>query len=259
LAPIPRSTITDQIVERITAFILDERLRPGDKLPSERELMVRLGVGRSSLREAIKTLSAIGIVVVQIGDGMYVGSGQSAILTKPLSWGLLIGEHTVREVIEARFLVETELCALAAERATEEDLDRISGLLDAMRANRDDAESFTQADQEFHLAIAAAARNGVLYHVLDMLRHIVRVWMFKTFIDDPVRHSGIIDHERIEAALRAHDPEKARAAMGQHLSTAGNKLLTLLAEIAATEAAEAALAADALEESEHESATLTEV
>ena len=259
LAPIPRSTITDQIVERITAFILDERLRPGDKLPSERELMVRLGVGRSSLREAIKTLSAIGIVVVQIGDGMYVGSGQSAILTKPLSWGLLIGEHTVREVVEARFLVETELCALAAERATDEDLAGIGALLDTMRAGRDDAETFTQADQQFHLAIAAAARNGVLYHVLDMVRHIVRVWMFKTFIDDPVRHSGIIDHERIEAALRAHNPEEARAAMGEHLNTAGNKLLTLLAEIAATEAAEAALAAEALEENEQESPTLTEV
>jgi GntR family transcriptional repressor for pyruvate dehydrogenase complex len=259
LAPIPRSTITDQIVERITAFILDERLRPGDKLPSERELMVRLGVGRSSLREAIKTLSAIGIVVVQIGDGMYVGSGQSAILTKPLSWGLLIGEHTVREVVEARFLVETELCALAAERATDDDLNAIGALLDAMRAGSDDADAFTQADQEFHLAIAAAARNGVLYHVLDMLRHIVRVWMFKTFVDDPVRHTGIIDHERIAAALRAHDPAAARAAMGEHLTSAGNRLLALLAELAATEAAEAALAAEVLDEVEKESLTLTEI
>lgn len=259
LAPIPRSTITDQIVERITAFILDERLRPGDKLPSERELMVRLGVGRSSLREAIKTLSAIGIVVVHIGDGMYVGSGQSAILTKPLSWGLLIGEHTVREVVEARFLVETELCALAAERATEEDLNEISARLAAMRAGRDDAETFTQADQEFHLAIAKAARNGVLYHVLDMLRHIVRVWMFKTFMDDPVRHSGIVDHERIEMALRAHDPDSARIAMGDHLDRASNKLLTLLAELAATEAAEAAEAAGAADEDEKVLPTLTEV
>jgi len=196
LAPIARPTITDQIVERITAFILDESMRPGDKLPSERELMVRLGVGRSSLREAIKTLSAIGIVDVQIGDGMYVGSGQTAVLTKPLSWGLLIGEHNIREVIEARRTVETELCALAAARATDQELAAITAHYEAMCASGDDAEAFTQADQQFHLAIAAAARNGVLYHVLDMLRHVVRVWIFKTFSEFPDRVAGFDEHAR---------------------------------------------------------------
>jgi GntR family transcriptional repressor for pyruvate dehydrogenase complex len=228
LAPIARPTITDQIVERITAFILDEGMRPGDKLPSERELMVRLGVGRSSLRESIKTLSAIGIVDVQIGDGMYVGSGGTAVLTKPLSWGLLIGEHNIREVIEARRAVETELCALAAERATDEELATISGHYATMRACDDDAEAFTQADQDFHLAIAAAARNGVLYHVLDMLRHVVRIWIFKTYSEFPDRAAGFDEHAAIEAALRARDPAAARQAMGAHVDGAGDRLLALL-------------------------------
>lgn len=238
LVPIPRLTITDQIVERITAFILDERMRPGDKLPSERELMVRLGVGRSSLREAIKTLSAIGVVVVQIGDGMYVGSGQAAVLTKPLSWGLLIGDHTVREVIEARRLVEMELSAFAAARATDEELAAISAQIAAMRAGHDDAEAFTQADQAFHLAVATGAHNGVLYHVLETLRHVIRVWMFKTYVSNPIRHDGITEHEAIEAALRARDPEAARAAMAKHLDAAGAHLLKLVAAVAAAEAIE---------------------
>ena len=228
LAPIARPTITDQIVERITAFILDVAMRPGDKLPSERELMVRLGVGRSSLREAIKTLSAIGIVDVQIGDGMYVGSGQTAVLTKPLSWGLLIGEHNIREVIEARRAVETELCALAATRATDEELAAISAHYAAMLASGDDAEAFTRADQEFHLAIASAARNGVLYHVLDMLRHVVRVWIFKTYSEFPDRDAGFDEHAAIEAALRNRDPLAARLAMGAHVDGAGSRLLALL-------------------------------
>lgn len=228
LAPIARPTITDQIVERITAFILDEGMRPGDKLPSERELMVRLGVGRSSLRESIKTLSAIGIVDVQIGDGMYVGSGGTAVLTKPLSWGLLIGEHNIREVIEARRAVETELCALAATRATDEELATISSHFATMRASGDDAEAFTQADQEFHLAIAAAARNGVLYHVLDMLRHVVRVWIFKTYSEFPDRVTGFGEHAAIVAALHARDPLAARQAMGAHVDGAGDRLLALL-------------------------------
>lgn len=234
LAPIARPTITDQIVERITAFILDEGLRPGDKLPSERELMVRLGVGRSSLRESIKTLSAIGVVDVQIGDGMYVGSGQTAVLTKPLSWGLLIGEHNIREVIEARRAVETEMCALAATRATDEELATISAHYATMRASGDDAETYTRADQDFHLAIAAAARNSVLYHVLDMLRHVVRVWIFKTYTDYPDRIAGFDEHAAIDAALRERDPAAARLAMGAHVDGAGRRLLALMVEESTT-------------------------
>lgn len=228
LTPIARATVTDQIVERITAFILDEKLRPGDKLPSERDLMVRLGVGRSSLREAIKTLSAIGIVDVQIGDGMYVSGGQTAVLTKPLSWGLLLGDHSTREVIEARRLVEVELIGLAATRATPDDLAAIEARWAAMRANFDQAEAFTEADQAFHLAIAAAARNSVLYHVLDTLRHIIRIWIFKTFSEYPDRQPGFDEHAAIMAALRARDPDAARRAMAEHLDAAGARLLSLL-------------------------------
>ncbi len=237
LTPIPRLTITDQIVERITAFILDERLRPGDKLPSERELMVRLGVGRSSLREAIKTLSAIGIVVVQIGDGMYVGSGQAAALTKPLSWGLLISNHTVREVIEARLIVETELAALAAIRASEEELAAMHTQIEVMRCGRNDAEIFTASDQAFHMAVASGAHNGVLYHMLETLRHVVRVWIFKTYMSNPVRYDAIPEHEAIIAAIAAHDPEAARAAMAQHLNKAATYLLNVLTEIATADPA----------------------
>ena len=228
LAPIARPTITDQIVERITAFILDESMRPGDKLPSERELMVRLGVGRSSLREAIKTLSAIGIVEVQIGDGMYVSGGQMAVLTKPLSWGLLLGEHSTREVIEARRVIELELIGLAAIRLTPTDLDEITALWAAMRANSDNAEDFAEADRAFHLAVARAARNSVLYHILDTLRHLIRIWIFKTFSEYPDRQSVFDEHAAIVAALEARDPDAARRAMAAHLDAAGARLLSLL-------------------------------
>ncbi len=230
LTPIARATITDQIVERITTFILEEGLRPGDKLPSERDLMARLAVGRSSLREAIKTLSAIGIVDVQIGEGMFVGAGQASLLTKPLSWGLLIADHSAREVIEARRVVEVELAGLAAERATAADLAAIGERLAAMHRSAGDAEAFTRADQEFHLAIAAAARNGVLYQVLDTLRHIVRIWIYKTFSEYEDKQPGLAEHDAIAAALRGRDAAAARRAMAAHLDAAGARLLALLAD-----------------------------
>src|SRR5262245_35819330 len=92
-APITRTTVADEIVKRLVDLILEGRLKPGDKLPSERELMDRLAVGRSSLREAIKMLRAIGVVDVAAGEGMFVGRGDASALTQPLSWGLLLSER----------------------------------------------------------------------------------------------------------------------------------------------------------------------
>jgi GntR family transcriptional repressor for pyruvate dehydrogenase complex len=228
IMPIARPSITEEIVERITAFILDEHLKPGDKLPSERTLMARLAVGRSSLREAIKTLGALGIVEVQVGEGMFVGRGQSSLLIRPLSWGLLINDHSAREVIEARRLVEIEMAGLAAERASAEELATIADLLAAMRTDLADAEGFTRHDQAFHLAVANAARNSVLYHVLDTLRHIVRVWIFQTYSATADKEPGLREHIAIDTALRARNPAAARAARAAHLDAATARLLAIL-------------------------------
>jgi GntR family transcriptional repressor for pyruvate dehydrogenase complex len=140
LAPIQRTTVSEEIVKRLVSLILDAGLRPGDKLPSERELMARLAVGRSSLREAIKTLRALGIVKVTGGSGTFVANGNISALTQPLSWRLLMTEHITREVIEARRVVEVELASLAAERATPEDIAAISQRLETMKAATTDAE-----------------------------------------------------------------------------------------------------------------------
>src|SRR5437870_1218229 len=134
-----RAAVTDEIVAALVSLILDRGLRPGDKLPSERELMVHLSVGRSSLREAIRTLGALGMVEVAVGSGMYVADGGTSALTRPLSWGLLMGGQSTRDVIDARRVIEVELVGLAAERATEEDLAAIAEQLNLLRANGDDA------------------------------------------------------------------------------------------------------------------------
>ncbi len=230
LAPLARPTITDLIVERLIAFIHDAKLRPGDKLPSERDLTLRLGVGRASLREAIKTLSALGFVDAQIGNGTYVRDGQAAVLLKPLSWGLLLGDHSTREVIEARRALEVALIDLAVRRLTEEDLATITAHWATMCANRDDADAFTEADHAFHLAIAATARNGALCQVLDTLRHITRTWIYETFSKYPDRQPGYDEHAAIVAALRSRDPDAARRAMADHLDAAGERLLSLLGD-----------------------------
>src|SRR6476660_7341055 len=112
----PRRRLTHDVAQRLVDLILDQDLRPGDRLSSERELMASLSVGRSSLREAIKSLAAFGVVEVAVGSGTYVADGDTSLLTRPLSWSLLIGERSTDDLIEARRILEVELVGLAAER-----------------------------------------------------------------------------------------------------------------------------------------------
>ena len=118
LEPISRTTVVDEIVERLIGLIVDEGLKPGDQLIPERELMERLEVGRSSLREAIKTLCALGVLEIKRGTGTFVGYGDTSILTKPLAWGLFLNQTSIQQVIEARSVIEVALAGWAAERAT---------------------------------------------------------------------------------------------------------------------------------------------
>jgi GntR family transcriptional repressor for pyruvate dehydrogenase complex len=230
--PISKPTVTDLIVQRLVNLILDERLKPGDRLPTERDLMAQLSVGRSSLREAIRVLTAIGVVEVSVGEGMFVGQGGASILTKPLSWGLLMSEETGREVIETRRVIESEMAALAARRATPEELAAIQEQIAIMEAHQRDGSAFTPLDLEFHLAVGRAAHNQVMYHILQTFQHVIRTWMERVtveyFAGNP--QPAFPDHVVISDAIEARDERAAREAMASHLDRGGARLLTVLAK-----------------------------
>ena len=224
LAPIHRMTVGEEIVHRLTSLILDEGLKAGDKLPSERELVARLAVGRSSLREAIKVLSGIGVIRVVRG-GMFVGGGDTSILSRPFAWALLLGERSTREVVEARRAVETELAALAATRANADTLAAIEEHLAGMHANIHDPAAFSHHDLQFHLAVARAADNRVLSHILETLRNIVGAWIDKVIAGNRGKPRSYEEHVPIYAAIRDRDAQGARVAMGTHLDAAAMRLL----------------------------------
>ena len=231
LSPISRPTVTDIIVQRLVNLILDERLKPRDRLPTERDLMARLSVGRSSLREAIRILAAIGVVEVSVGEGMFVGQGGASILTKPLSWGLLMSEKTGREVIETPRVIETEMAALAARRAGPEEIAAIREQVAIMEAHQRDGAAFTPLDLEFHLAVGRAAHNEVMYHIQQTLQHVIRIWMERVtaeyFAGNPQPAFG--DHVVVADAIAARDEEAARKAMASHLDQGGARFLEVLA------------------------------
>jgi len=223
LTPIPRKSVAEEIVSRLTGFILDEELKVGDRLPSEKELIARLAVGRSSLREAIKVLSGVGVIQVVRG-GMFVGGGDSSILSKPFAWAFLLGQRSTQEVVEARRAVEVELAGLAAKRATQPGLATIEQHLAGMRENTHDGVQFSLHDLEFHMAVAHAADNRVLAHLLETMRNVVWVWIEKVIGGNHGQPRSYAEHIPIYEAIRARDADGARAAMAAHLDAAAARL-----------------------------------
>jgi GntR family transcriptional repressor for pyruvate dehydrogenase complex len=227
LNPINRMTVVDEIVERLVGLVVDEDLKPGNRLPPERELMARLSVGRSSLREAIKTLCALGVLEVKRGLGTFVGGGDTSILTKPLAWGLFLNQDSVQQVIEARSVIEVALAGWASERATEEEIAAIGQLFDKMSASQADMEAYVDYDLKFHLAIAGAAHNEMLAFVLNLLQNLLRAWMTTTYQEPGGAQDSMSLHIRIYEAIRSRDVQAAREAMAKH--TSGTPLLARVA------------------------------
>jgi GntR family transcriptional regulator, transcriptional repressor for pyruvate dehydrogenase complex len=218
LAEPRRRRAAESLVEGLVGLILEEGLGPGDKLPSERQLMARLDVGRSTIREAMKALSAVGIVEVVGGSGTFVADGASALLTRPLSWGLLMSAKNTYEVLEARRVVEVALAELAAQRGTDAEHAEIGNCLALMQANLGNIEAFARYDVEFHRAIARAAHNQVLYRVIDTLRQALHSWTMQVYSQVQDKPRLIAEHEPIYHAIRARDPKAASQAMLVHVN-----------------------------------------
>src|SRR5580704_7815795 len=151
LTPVTRTTLTADICRKMVSHLIRGVWSEGEKIPAERELCQTLGVGRASLREALKALEIMGMIETRLGDGTYVCK-RSDFFSRPLLWAIASSsEADARELIEARTLIEVELAGFAAERATAEDLRLISEQLKIMERTKKNPQEFVQADVDFHL------------------------------------------------------------------------------------------------------------
>jgi GntR family transcriptional repressor for pyruvate dehydrogenase complex len=175
------------------------------------------GVGRASLREALKALEIMGMIETRLGDGTYVCK-RSEFLFRPLLWAITSSSETdVHELIEARRLIEAELAALAAERASSEDLRLIGIHLDKMETAHGSAAEFLEADIDFHLAIGQAAHNSILLNALHLIRNLLQKWIGATLKLDGVEAKALDHHRAIFLAIAKKNVPAARAAMQVHL------------------------------------------
>jgi len=214
---VTREAVPQQIVSRLLDLIQQRHLGPGDRLPAERELAASMGVSRSSLREALRALTVLGVTDMRHGTGTYVSSLEPELLVRPLSFVLSLSEQASDQLFEARKVVEPAMAALAAARIDEATVERLDACVDRARAAIGDAEAFMATDLELHDTIREAAGNAILGRFMESIRALGLASRRRTGSRRAVQEQTVKDHRAIVAALRAHDPEAASAAMLDHL------------------------------------------
>jgi DNA-binding FadR family transcriptional regulator len=215
--------LTDEVVDQLAAEIRGGRLTPGSKLPTEQELMGALGVSRTVVREAISALRAEGLVMTRQGSGAFVAADPSRIPFRIESDGLGSIDD-VLNVMELRLAIEVEAAALAAERATPQQLSTIDRSLAAIDAALAKGDAAVTEDFDLHRAIAEATGNPQFVQFLAFLgRHVIPRQSIRSTLVSGTEQRSYMDviqreHARIAAAIHAHDGAEARRAMRAHLS-----------------------------------------
>lgn len=208
--------LAEQVEEQIYHYILDTPLDPGSKLPNEFELGEKFGVGRSTIREAVKLLSSKGIVEVRRGSGTYV-------LATALGVGDPLGLSSVQDktalaldLVNVRLLLEPGIAEMAANNATDEDIARLRRLCERVEAKIHDGDRYIEDDIAFHTCVAESSKNMVVEQLIPIID--TAVMMFVNVTHKKLIDETIMTHRMIVEAIEAHDPIGARNAMTMHLA-----------------------------------------
>ncbi|MBL0885170.1 FadR/GntR family transcriptional regulator [Myceligenerans indicum] len=211
--------VTDEAILRIKGMILAGDLAPGDRLPPEKELSERLGLSRSSLREAVKALDLIRVLDVRRGDGTYVTSLEPRLLLEAMSFVVdLHDDQSVLEIFAVRRILEPAASALAARHADAEALTRLRGLVAGVDDGAD-VENLVDHDLEFHRGIAEATGNTYLASLIDSLSsHTVRARIWRGITQENAVDRTLREHHAILDAIAAGDADLASALTIVHVS-----------------------------------------
>lgn len=225
-APVGRVPTYELVLRRIEEQLVARSLRPGDKLPAERELAAMLGASRPAVREALRVLQAQGILKSSTGSGAdagtFVMSAPSGALTRLLKVHLAVASFPLSDVVEARIMLE-RFSAESAVKGEVENLDAVEAILQQMDASEIDLESFNQLDTAFHVAIAECGGNRLIADLTVAIRESIRTDIRAALTAETdwpqVRERLRGDHHGIYQALRAGDGGRAADLLAEHIST----------------------------------------
>jgi GntR family transcriptional repressor for pyruvate dehydrogenase complex len=220
--PAQKHDVTSELLAQFKGLIAQGIVRPGMKLPPERELAGSFNVSRSSLRHALKVLDSMGVIRQRVGDGTYLTTSAASILSQPLEFPILLDGISLSDLMETRLMVEPELAARAAERATSEDLVSLRRSIAGMKGERDE-EKLVDLDLAFHDGILRASGNVLCYRLFSLIH--------KAMAKSILLTSRLVDwdhtmgfHRPICEAIDRRNPGAARRAMTEHLLDARDLL-----------------------------------
>jgi GntR family transcriptional repressor for pyruvate dehydrogenase complex len=212
------SRLYEQIVQQIEESIVKGVLKPGDQLPSERELALQFGVSRTAVRESVKALHEKGLVEAYPGRGTFITNGTSQSIRLTFDRMLKAGQQGgTAHLVEVREILEPEIAAFAATRADTEDIVSMREAIAVMDHAKKDPDAFIEADLDFHLALAEAAANPLILSLIDSIVGLLREQRMRTFCVEGGPERGQYHHKRILEAIEHRDSQGAREAMRAHL------------------------------------------
>jgi GntR family transcriptional repressor for pyruvate dehydrogenase complex len=234
IRPVAKTSISDEIVEQILALIASGDLKPGQRLPSERELCKNFNAGRSSLREALRCLSIVGVLSARVGEGTSVAMNGGKFLGKIVEWRIITEQHDIEDLMQVRIALEGVTAASAALRGSEEDLAKLQLVLAKMNAALNDEKRFAPLDLEFHVTLATISKNFLIFDLVSMIRGQLEKTLSKVLLLPNAMPLTLKEHIAICNAIKRRDPEAASTAMQHHLKSALKRYHDSLAdEIAA--------------------------
>jgi len=227
--PIESKSLAEAVAEQLMALIAKGQLKPGDRLPTEPELMNQFGVGRSTLREAVKSLVVAGLLETRRSAGTFVSESYTDYLSQSLNWGMVFSKQELRHIIDVRCALEEQAAALAAEFATDEQKAHLAELVDAISAQGIGPEQAVENDIGFHIAIAEASNNPLLLNLILNLRQVLHGYIKAGYqrrgYADQVNAQEMADlHRPILQAIQAGQPAAAKRAMHTLFFTTGWQL-----------------------------------
>lgn len=231
---ISRKTISEQVFDHILDEIKSGKLQAGDQLADERSLADELGVSRVPLREAIKSLTQIGILMSRHGEGTFVNPNSSDVMTNAMNLYVAMEDSLIIEFVEVRRLMEKEAARLASINATEEEINQLVDLCTS-RDKIADIEKDTNVlqaklddlDQQIHMAIAKATHNSVFFNFLDSMHNAIHLHQKEAANKPDMLKKTNTAHRKVIQAISAREPEEAAKYMEQHIIDVEDALMAL--------------------------------
>lgn len=228
--------VAEQVVDHVRRQIERGELRPGNRLPPERELARHIGVSRPSVRAGLRSLSALGVVQTRHGSGTYIADGPPQLDSRPLSLLASLHGFTHEQMFEARRVLEVGVAGLAAERASGEQIAEMAEEVTGMFASVEDPQAFLMHDIRFHRSVAMASGNPILASLVEMVSSLYFEQRRRALPRGRDLRETAIIHRNIYHAVRAHDADRARREMSVHLPRQQRTVAPIAPAVAAVRA-----------------------